>query len=87
MLVYDNELTCLMICWLMNEDVLEDENKLIGTALVIYAAYIMTNRYRWSGKKATEEVAGDALIQCCMQGAMGAKRSEDFWNSRWTRRD
>ncbi len=73
--------------WLLNEYCLDNDNVLIGLALLIYGVYMTTNNARFSnvGLKLSLSTAKDAIIQHVMQGARGSDSASSFLDSCWQR--
>jgi hypothetical protein len=62
---------------------LQNDDSLICVAIIIYATFMATNRFRQEGG-ASQRVANDALEQYCRNAVKGHLRSQRVVDSRWS---
>jgi len=70
--------------WMLNERFHAREEYLISSALIVYASYMATNKYRHKGR-ATYDRAKDALGQFLIQGVAGHAAATAFLDHRWSK--
>jgi hypothetical protein len=70
--------------WMLNEMSRDDDELLICSALIVFAAYMATNHYRHT-QRTSHGIAKDALRQFLIQGVQGHSASTSFLDNRWAR--
>ena len=69
--------------WVMNESCLDLDDMLVCCAIINYAAYMATNRFRNTCRASDRSVAVDAIKQFITQSAIGHPATARFLDNRW----